>query len=101
MSERRFKVHYDGSALWIILWVILFFPIALTLFLTAAVFEVSGTRYQMRYDGSRFWLCFWVLFFFPIAFVLLFINGLSVSTENANQAVVTNVSPGPQIQDPR
>lgn len=79
MSESRFKVHYKGSIFWLIFWIIVFFPIALTLFFTAATFETTDKVYYFKYNGSRFWLCFWVLFFFPVAFVLLFINGFSIN----------------------
>lgn len=79
-DERRFKVHYHGSMGWLIFWIIVFFPIALTLFFTAVTFETAQAIYVIQYDGSRFWLCFWVLVFFPVAFVLLFLNGVSVKT---------------------
>jgi hypothetical protein len=78
MSERDFKVQYHGSLFWLIFWIIVFFPIALVLFFTAATFEANQKLYYVHYDGSRFWLCFWVLVFFPVAFVLLFVNGFSI-----------------------
>lgn len=80
MSEKRFKVEYHGSLPWLIFWIIVFFPIAITLFFTDVTFFINNTNYNLRYDGSRFWLCFWILVFFPVAFVLFFINGFSVKT---------------------
>lgn len=78
MSESKFKLGYRGSILWLIFWLIFFFPIALVLLLTTSTFEIGSTIYHLDYEGSRFWLCFWTLVFFPIAFILLFVNGLSV-----------------------
>ena len=77
-NEQRFKVHYHGSLFWLIFWIIIFFPIALTLFFTASSFDINQSTYHLEYDGSRFWLCFWMLIFFPIAFVLLFVNGFTI-----------------------
>lgn len=82
MNKKTFKLHYRGSILLLIFWLIIFFPIAFVLFFTACSFDVGEKTYNFQYDGSRFWLGFWVLFFFPIAFLLLFINGLSVTIED-------------------
>ena len=81
MGQGNFKLHYRGSLFWLIFWLIIFFPIAFVLLLTASSFQVNQTTYNLQYDGSRFWLCFWVLFFFPVAFVLLFVNGFSASVQ--------------------
>lgn len=86
MSENRFKLSYRGSILWLIFWLIVFFPIAFVLLLTATSFQAGQKIYLLDYDGSRFWLCFWVLVFFPIAIVLLFVNGLSVTVKDASEA---------------
>ncbi len=85
----RAKIHYRGSVLLLIFWLIVFFPIAFVLLLTASSFELNQTTYDLIYDGSRFWLGFWVLFFFPIAFVLLFLNGLTVNTTKNIQTLDT------------
>lgn len=82
MSKTTTKVHYKGSLFWLIFWLIIFFPIAFVLFLTATTFKLGGKTYDFEYDGSRFWLCFWVLVFFPIAFLLLFLNGFSITVED-------------------
>lgn len=78
MEEKAFKVNYQGSIGWLIFWLIVFFPIALTLLLTSSTFRINQTEYTTQYEGSRFWLCFWVLVFFPVAFLLLFLNGCKV-----------------------
>ena len=80
MSERSFKIQYHGSLPWLIFWIIVFFPIALTLFFTDVTYDIDQKSYYLKYDGSIFWLCFWVLVFFPIAFVLFFLNGFSIRT---------------------
>lgn len=80
MSDKRFKINYNGSLFWLIFWIIVFFPIALVLFFTSSAVEMGQTTYAFHYEGSKFWLCFWVLVFFPIAFVLLFLNGFSIRT---------------------
>jgi hypothetical protein len=80
-EPKRFKVHYSGSIIWLIFWIIVFFPVALALLFTAISFEVGGISYSIQYDGSRFWLGFWTLVFFPVAFILIFINGYTVLTK--------------------
>jgi len=80
VEHKSLKVSYEGSLFWLIFWIIVFFPIALVLFVTALSFKVNQTTYHIRYKGSRFWLGFWVLVFFPVAFLLLFLNGLTVTT---------------------
>jgi hypothetical protein len=80
----RFKIHYLGSFFWLIFWLIVFFPIAFVLLLTAISVEVGQGTYTVLYNGSRFWLGFWVLVFFPVAFVLLFLNGLSITVTKPN-----------------
>lgn len=75
---KQVKMHYRGSIVWLIFWIIVFFPIALALLFTAGTFEINQTTYDFQYNGSRFWLCFWILFFFPVAFILLFVNGVAI-----------------------
>lgn len=88
MSESSFKLHYKGSLVLLIFWIIVFFPIALVLLLTACSFELNRTTYTLQYNGSRFWLAFWVLVFFPIAFLLLFINGYSATVHKPDNDVI-------------
>jgi hypothetical protein len=78
MEEKTFKIDYQGSIGWLIFWLIIFFPIALTLLMTSSKFRINQTEYSTQYEGSRFWLCFWVVFFFPIAILLLILNGFSL-----------------------
>lgn len=79
IDTKKFKIHYRGSLFWLIFWLIIFFPLAFVLLLTATSFEINRTTYNLDYDGSRFWLGFWMLVFFPVAFLLLFLNGLTLT----------------------
>ncbi|MBS4162762.1 Uncharacterized protein PRO82_000039 [Candidatus Protochlamydia amoebophila] len=81
MNISSFKLHYQGSLIWLIFWMFVFFPIAFVLLFTSSSFELDHSIYYLRYNGSRFWLCFWVLVFFPIAFIFIFLNGLSLFQE--------------------
>lgn len=83
MSDRNYKLKYNGSIGWLIFWIIIFFPIALVLLLIDSTFQMNQNTYRVHYSGSKFWLCFWVLVFFPIAFVLLFINGLAINIDHS------------------
>lgn len=82
MEKKEMKLHYRGSILLLIFWLIIFFPVAFVLLFTACSFDVNDKTYNFQYDGSRFWLAFWTLIFFPIAFILIFINGLSVTIDD-------------------
>lgn len=99
MASKQFKVHYNGSLLWLIFWIIVFFPIALVLLFTAISFEVGDSTYSIKYDGSRFWLGFWTLVFFPVAFILIFLNGYTVSSEEINPPAVIKPASPPSIPD--
>ncbi len=82
MASSEYRIKYSGSLFWLIFWVIVFFPIAIMLFLTGAYFNSDGTIYRLRYDGSRFWLGFWLLVFFPVALILLFCNGCAWTVDS-------------------
>lgn len=71
----KYRIKYEGSIFWPIFWTVLFFPIAIMLFLTGAHVAADGVTYRLKYDGSRFWLGFWILVFFPVAIFLLLANG--------------------------
>ena len=73
------KLNYPASKFWLIFWFVVFFPIGLVLFATAAEFQLNGKNYYIRYNGSRFWLCVWTLAFFPVAVALLLLNGVSLT----------------------
>ena len=74
----NYRIRYGGSIFWLIVWAILFFPIALVLLLTNWSVEKGGRRISCEYNGNRFWLGFWVICFFPIAFLLLVHNGFQI-----------------------
>jgi len=102
MDKTNVKLHYRGSLLWLIFWIIVFFPVAIVLLFTGSTFVLNQTRYDFQYDGSRFWLCFWVLIFFPVAFLLLFLNGYSLKIDNPNDLPVEKIekSNKPPTQSP-
>lgn len=87
MDSKNFKLHYRGSLFWLIFWLIVFFPIAFVLLLTACSFTINQKTYQIQYDGSRFWLGFWVLVFFPVAFILLLVNGIKIDIETETKDI--------------
>ena len=81
-SEKVLKLQYDGSVGWLIFWVIIFFPVALVLMMTAGKFTSEGKTHFIRYSGSRGWLAFWMVVCFPVAFLLMFLNGISLVTQS-------------------
>ncbi len=81
MSKQKVRFSYSGSMVWLIFWLIVWFPVALVFLVCDLGLELRGTTYRIQYDGSRFWLAFWSLAFFPIALLLGALNGFSVSDE--------------------
>jgi hypothetical protein len=81
MTEQNIRFNYRGSIFWLIFWTILFFPVALVLFVTGASYAKGGMNHHLRYNGDRFWLCFWALFFFPVALLLFFLKGFTIIRE--------------------
>ncbi|MDP2192988.1 MAG: hypothetical protein Q8K36_00455 [Alphaproteobacteria bacterium] len=79
---------YRGSIFWLVVWTILFFPLAVFLLLKN-VYKITpeGQQY-FEYQGRWGWIYFWAILFFPIAILLLFFNGLSLVQE---EIVSTNV----------
>ncbi|MGA8164766.1 MAG: hypothetical protein WB791_07060 [Waddliaceae bacterium] len=90
MPQKKVKLCYRYSYFWLIFWVILFFPIALTLLITGSNFELTHKEYRIEYNGSRFWLCFWVIVFFPVAFLLFFLNGFSLGMHEQQPEPILN-----------
>lgn len=80
----EYKIRYEGSLVWLIVWTIFFFPVAIMLFLTGAYFEAKGSVYRLKYHGSRFWLGFWIIAFFPVALLLLIYHGCGWSIQEGN-----------------
>jgi len=75
MSAHRFQFKYPQSKFWLILWLILFFPIGIVL-LVRHLKIVSGSHtFSMEYKGIPFWLYFWAVLFFPITILLFLLNG--------------------------
>jgi len=86
MTAKKFHIKYSHSKFWLILWILLFFPIGLILLLSHSQVVFGGRKVKMEYDGSRFWLFFWALVFFPVAILLLVFNGAFVRTSRGNQS---------------
>lgn len=80
--SKKVQLNYPGSKFWLIFWLIVFFPVAVVLILTAFSFKADATTYSIQYGGSRFWLCFWAVLCFPVAVILGLLNGFSVAIDN-------------------
>ena len=80
-TTTQVRFNYEGSLGIIILWSILFFPVALILLLTWFSFDFEQKRLTLRYHGSRGWLCFWWVVLFPVAIFLLLTNGFEVKSK--------------------
>jgi len=81
---KKYKLKYNYSYVPLIIFAILFFPIALMLLLTGCTFQSADVSYTVQYGGSRFWLGFWTLICFPVAFILLIINEFSVEVHSGS-----------------
>lgn len=82
-STVKFKspFSYKGNIIWPIIFIFLFFPIAILLVLLNTRIKQGFNYYSLKYHGSFFWLCFWTIVFFPIAFLLGLFNGFDVIEE--------------------
>ncbi len=78
---QRYPLKYRGSLFWFIFFLIIFFPIAIILFIKNATILKEDHYYSFNYNGAYGWLFFWVILFFPIAIILLFINGVDIIEE--------------------
>lgn len=74
----KFRIRYRYPIVWLIVFALLFFPIAIELFCTGVTFETDKATYSVVYYGSRFWLGFWTLVFFPVAIILFIVNGAGI-----------------------
>lgn len=79
--KNRYPFKYRGSLFWFIFFLILFFPIAMVLFVKNAAILKDSEYLSFSYHGSYGWLFFWSILFFPIAILLLFLNGVDVVEE--------------------
>lgn len=74
--KQSYPLVYTGNIFLLILFIIIFFPVALVLALKNLRI-LKGKKYQgLVYRGSYGWLIFWTILFFPIAIILLLINGV-------------------------
>ena len=74
----KYRLNYRGRLVWLIFWIIVFFPIALFLLFAEGEFLSPEEKLYFEYDGSRFWFGYWLLVFFPVALLLLALNGLAM-----------------------
>ncbi len=87
----EYKIRYEGSLVWLIFWTVVFFPVAIMLFLTGAYFEAKGAVYRLKYYGSRFWLGLWIIVFFPVAILLLLYHGCGWNMQEVGNEKSENV----------
>lgn len=75
---KSYPFEYTGNIFLLILFIIIFFPVALVLaFKNVRV--LRDKKYQgFVYRGSYGWLIFWMIVFFPIALILLLIRGVDL-----------------------
>lgn len=84
MSDQNNKVvfklpfTYQGNIVWPILFIFLYFPVAILLVLLNTKYKQGFNYYSLKYHGSFFWLVFWTIVFFPVAFLLGLFNGFDV-----------------------
>lgn len=80
--KKRYPLKYRGSIFWFIFFLIIFFPIAIVLFIKNSAILMENQYFRFNYDGSYGWLYFWAIFFFPIAIILVFLNGIDIVEEH-------------------
>ena len=85
-TKEKFGLKYKGSIFWLVVWMIVFFPIGLALVALNSEFDFGGKRYEAKYEGSQFWLLLWLICFFPIAILLIMFNGFSIERESITAA---------------
>lgn len=76
MNQKSFRAEYTGSWFFLIMWLILIFPIGIVLFFFKSTFHFPNKSISFRYHGSLFWLCL-SLFFLPLFLLLLMMNGVT------------------------
>lgn len=71
-----YPIRYDGNLFVLILFLIIWLPLGLILWMKNGSFIKGNSKFFITYHGRYFWLFFWSIIFFPIAIALLFINGV-------------------------
>lgn len=74
---------YSGNLFFLILFLILWFPIGILLLMRNGSITKKNSRFYLHYHGSWGWLYFWGLIFFPIAVILLLVKGTDVIEEES------------------
>lgn len=70
-----YPLRYDGNLFILILFLFIWPPLGLILWMKNGSFIKENSRVSVDYHGHYFWLFFWSIVFFPLAIALLFING--------------------------
>ncbi|MBL4818786.1 MAG: hypothetical protein JKY15_06095 [Deltaproteobacteria bacterium] len=74
-------VGYDGNLFWLILFLIIWLPLGLVLFLKNGYIKHKSSRFSIYYRGDWNWLYFWAILCFPVAIALLVFKGVDVLEE--------------------
>jgi len=77
----RYPFQYKGNIVLFILFLIIFFPVAIILAIKNGVILKNKKYFSLSYQGSYGWLIFWAIIFFPVAFILLLLKGVDVVEE--------------------
>ncbi|HRD54823.1 MAG TPA: hypothetical protein PLC42_00325 [Parachlamydiaceae bacterium] len=80
--EKRVNFKYKGSYFWLVFWLLIFFPVSLTLVFLNTSFFVDNTSYRFNYEANRFWPLFWAFIFFPVTILLFILNGAFLITSH-------------------
>lgn len=79
--KHRYPFKYKGNIVLFILFLIIFFPVAIILAIKNGVILKDNKYFSLSYRGSYGWLIFWAIVFFPVAFILLLLKGVDVVEE--------------------
>lgn len=87
INTTKYPIKYRGNIVLLVLFLILWFPIALVLLFKNAYIPKKNKIIYVSYHGNYFWLFFWAIFFFPIAMILIFIVGFDQVEEEFDEFV--------------
>lgn len=80
---KKYPFSYKGNVILLIIFILLIFPLGVTLLLLNTTVRSKNTYYSLSYRGSRGWLIFWSVVFFPVAIILGAINGFDMISREA------------------
>lgn len=79
----EYPIKYNGNIVWLVLAIIIFFPVGILLLVLNLAVKREGVFYQLHYRGSEGWLIFWTIVFFPVAIILGALNGFDVMADSS------------------